>query len=468
MTTTIDKKPAFYAVDVEQAVLGALLSDSSRAHEAIEILTAVCFYKTEHQIVFQAILDLNLKNEAVDIITVSKNLSEKGKLKLVGGDYYLVQLSKKVTTSAHIEFHARIVLQYFIKRALRDSSNGTLYDCQKDNVDVFELLDNSYNRLNAVTDLIVSDRTTPFSEIINEVITKGIKLYNKEIKAGIPTPILKLTQKTGGWRNSELIIIAARPGMGKTAFALSVALTAIKHNIPTAFFSLEMSKTQLTSRIISMETEIPNEKFVVHGLSPNDVKRAKTVQGKLNNAPLFIDDTSSFSIERLQIKIKALKRKEHIKFVIVDYLQLMTSATSKNGNREQEISKISRGLKGIAKDLNIPVIALSQLSRSVENRSDKRPVISDLRESGAIEQDADMVMFLYRPEYYGIEQWGDDYRHGKTEGEAEYNVAKNRNGQPVRNRMRFRSELTLFGDLEEAPKDHAPKDFSEPVKPLPF
>lgn len=437
------------AIELEQSVLGALLIDSRSALEVIDVLFPEAFYKSNHKNIYKSIAYLFRNNEPIDILTVCEQLKKQKKLDESGGEFYIIELTQYVSSSAHIEFHSRIILQKYIQRKLIETSSRIIENCYADDADVFDLLDHSYNSLNNITESTVKQQETPFRVIINSVIERGVKIYNKEIKPGIATPIERLTRKAGGWRNSELIILAARPGMGKTSFALTTALCAGKAGMPVAFFSLEMSKEQLTSRIISMEAKIDNQKFVVHGLNKDDESKSQQIKRQFKTLPFFIDDTASLSIEQFQVKAKVLKSKHDIKLIIVDYLQLMTANKSqKGGNREQEISKISRGLKKVAKELDVPIIALSQLSRAVETRGgNKRPLLSDLRESGAIEQDADIVTFLYRPEYYGIDTW-DDYSNESTSGEAEYIVSKNRNGALVRNRMKFEAKYTLFSDLE--------------------
>lgn len=434
------------AVEMEEAVLGALLVDQ-RAIAEVDFLYNNMFYKEAHQHIHRAIMDLYTDSGRIDLLTVANELKRTEKLDLCGGDFYLAELTQKVSTSAHIETHARIIVQKYIMRSLIASSSEVIENCYDESADVFDLLDESYDNLNNIAESAIKPQEVIFSDVITDVLDRGRKIYNKEIKPGISTPIKLLTERTGGWRRTELIILAARPGTGKTAFALTNALDAVKQNIPTAFFSLEMSKEQLTARILSMEYKIDNQKFNVHGLRPEEQYTIQEGYKKLSKLPLFIDDTASLTIEQLQIKAKRLKSKYGIQFIVIDYLQLMTG---KGKNREQEIAKISRGLKKIAKDLDIPVFALSQLSRAVETRGGtKRPLLSDLRESGAIEADADVVMFLYRPEYYGITEWDDErYHRDSTENEAEYIVAKNRNGGLVKNRMNFFGKYTLFADIE--------------------
>lgn len=440
------------AVELEEAVLGVILVDQKGMMEVAEILTdPKIFYKPAHVEIYKAAQHLYIKNSPIDLLTISQELKRTGKLESAGGDFYLIELAKKIASSAHIEHHAHILIQKYIARRLISNSQSIIKKCYDDGSDSLELLENAYSNLNNVSEVSIKNRESNFSDLVDMQIAKGRKIYEGEIKPGLETPIPKLTKKTGGWRNSELIILAARPGMGKTAFALLSALNIAKSKVPTAFFSLEMSKEQLTNRIISMEGRIDGQKFTVHGLSSSDVINLKEVGEELKSIPLIIDDSASLSIEEFQIKAKRMKAKHNIGLIVVDYLQLMTG----NGKvREQEVSKISRGLKLVAKNLDIPIIALSQLSRALESRNDKRPQLSDLRESGAIEQDADVVIFLYRPEYYGNDQW-DSYDGAPCAGEAEYIVAKNRNGRVFRSRMRFESEFTLFSDLDENSNDYS-------------
>jgi len=450
------------ALDMEEAVLGALMIDERGSFEIMEFMFKDAFYKDAHQQIFESIHNLFKNNEPIDLLTVSKNLKSKGKLESIGGDMALVQLTQKVSSSAHIEFHSRIILQKYIQRSLIRVSNESIENAYKEDADVFDLLDQTYDNLNSVTESAIKKTESSFGETVIAQIEKGRKIYKGEIKPGLETPFKKLTRRTGGFRDEELIILAARPGMGKTSFALTIALHAAENKTPVCIFSLEMSSAKLIDRILSMKARIPGDKFNVHGLSDQDLNVLEPISKDFQKMPIHIDDTSSLSIDELQIKAKILKRKHNIGLLVVDYLQLMTASIgSKGGNREQEISKISRGLKKISGDLKIPVIALSQLSRAVETRGgNKRPQLSDLRESGAIEQDADMVMFLYRPEYYNIDQW-DEYNNVPTQGECEYIVAKNRNGGLVRNRVGFEAKYTLFSDLEEQEPDLVPVSAAE-------
>ena len=452
------------AVDIEEVVLGALLISESAIYEVSDILFADVFYKDNHKFIYEVISTFFQESKSIDLLTVSQELKKRNKLESIGGDHYLINLTQKVFGSAHIEYHARIILQKYIQRQIIKTSNYLIEDSYNEDVDVFDLLDNAYNELNKVTEQTIRKSDISFGELVSARIKKGRDIQKGLVLPGISTPISKLTKKTGGWRGGELIILAARPAMGKTAFAIKLGLHAAEQGNPTQIFSLEMSDAKFTDRILSMEGRIDGDKFNIQGLSQEDEEKLKPVQKKMATLPLYIDATSSLSIEKFQVKAKVAKKKHGIKLIIIDYLQLMSG--NGKSNREQEISKISRGLKMTAMELDIPIIALSQLSRAVETRGgSKRPMLSDLRESGAIEQDADMVMFLYRPEYYGIEEWDDDDR-APTKDQCEYIVSKNRSGGLVRARMRFEGRYTLFSDLSE-PNKQDDKDWFKTELPKP-
>ena len=392
-----------------------------------------------------------------------------GLLEKVGGDFYLVQLSKKVSTSAHIEFHARIILQKYIQRSLIKISNEIIDNAYKESIDVFDLLDEAESKLYDVTQGNIKKSSESAQNLVIQAKKRIEDIAKRDGLSGVATGFEKLDALTSGWQPSDLIIIAARPGMGKTALTLSMARNiAVTKNIPVAFFSLEMSSVQLITRLISSETGLSSEKLRTGKLASHEWEQLNVKVGDLERAPLFIDDTPSLSIFDLRAKARRLSSQHGIKLIIVDYLQLMTAGTSnKTGNREQEISTISRNLKALAKELDIPVIALSQLSRAVETRGGtKRPLLSDLRESGAIEQDADIVSFIYRPEYYGIDEWDDDERTS-SEGQAEFIVAKHRNGGLDNIRLKFIGHLGKFDNLEnfESPFEFQSKMNEAPINP---
>ena len=438
------------ATDLEEVVLGAMMIDKRGVDEVIDILHPEVFYKKSHQLVFEAIFTLFEKGEPVDLLTVSAKLKKNKTLEIVGGEFFLIQLTQKVSSSAHIEFHARIILQKYIQRSLIKISNEIIEDSYDEGTDVFELLDTAESKLYEVTQGNIKRSSESAQNLVIEAKKRIEEIANKDGLSGIPSGFKKLDDLTSGWQPSDLIIIAARPGMGKTAFALSMARNvAVEHDIPVAFFSLEMSSVQLITRLISSETGLSSEKLRTGNLAKHEWEQLNVKVKGLEKAPLFIDDTPSLSIFDLRAKARRLSSQHGIKLLVVDYLQLMTAGGSqKGGNREQEISTISRNLKALSKELNIPVIALSQLSRAVETRGGtKRPLLSDLRESGAIEQDADIVSFIYRPEYYKIDEW-DDEDHNPTAGQAEFIVSKHRNGGLDEIRLKFIGQLGKFEDLE--------------------
>jgi replicative DNA helicase len=439
------------ALDLEKVVLGALMIDGKGVDEVIDLLTPEAFYHKSHQSIFEAIDVLFKNGSPVDLLTVSAQLRKEKKIEAVGGDHYLVQLSQLVSSTAHIEFHARIILQKFIQRSLIKISTEIINDSYDEATDVFDLLDKAESKLYEVTQGNIRKSTETAMDLVRQAKQRIEEIANREGLSGIPTGFTDLDRLTSGWQPSDLIIIAARPGMGKTAFTLSMARNiAVGSNIPVAFFSLEMSSVQLITRLISSETGLDSEKLRTGKLQPFEWEQLNVKVKDLEQAPIFIDDTPSLSIFDLRAKCRRLASQYGIKLIMIDYLQLMTASTgSKGGNREQEISTISRNLKALAKELSVPVIALSQLSRAVESRGgSKRPLLSDLRESGAIEQDADIVSFIYRPEYYNLEEWDDDDR-SPTAGEAEFIVAKHRNGATDSIRLKFIGKFGKFDNLNQ-------------------
>jgi len=439
------------AVDLEEVVLGAMMIDKKGVDEVIDIIHAEVFYKDAHKYIFEAIVKLFESSEPVDLLTVSSQLKKDGRLEAVGGDFYLIKLTQKVASSAHIEFHARIILQKFIQRSLIKISNEIIEDAYSDSTDVFDLLDHAEAKLYDVAQGNLKRSVETAQSLVIQAKKKIEEISNQEGLSGIPSGFDKLDRLTSGWQPSDLIIVAARPGMGKTALTLSMARNiAVNSEIPVAFFSLEMSSVQLITRLISSETGLSSEKLRTGKLEKHEWEQLNVKVKSLEKAPLFIDDTPSLSIFDLRAKARRLASQHGIKLVVIDYLQLMTAGGSqKGGNREQEISTISRNLKALAKELNVPVIALSQLSRAVETRGgSKRPILSDLRESGAIEQDADIVSFIYRPEYYKIDEWDDEERT-PTQGQAEFIVAKHRNGGLQNIRLKFVANLGKFDNLDD-------------------
>ena len=438
------------AIDLEEAVLGAMMIDKKGIDTVIDILHPEAFYDKRHQEIYEAIYTLFQNSEPIDILSVSNQLKKSGKLELVGGDFYLINLTQKVASSAHIEFHSRIILERYIKRKLITISSELIESSYNETIDVFDLLDDAESKLFEVTQGNLKKGAERADSLVQQSISKIQEISTKEGMSGLATGFTKLDALTSGWQPTDLIIIAARPGMGKTAFVISMAKNmAIDFNHAVAVFSLEMSSVQLITRMISSETGLTSEKLRKGNLEPHEWEQLNVKVKRLSDAPIFIDDTPALSIFDLRAKARRLVSQHNVRILVIDYLQLMTAGGSGAGNREQEISTISRNLKALAKELNVPVIALSQLSRSVETRGgSKRPLLSDLRESGAIEQDADIVSFIFRPEYYGMTEWDDD-DHSPCEGQGEFIVAKHRNGGLDNIRLKFTGHLAKFSDLEE-------------------
>ncbi|WP_341656172.1 replicative DNA helicase [Blattabacterium cuenoti] len=454
------------ALDLEEAIIGAIMIDKKGLDEVIDILFPEIFYKKEHQEIFFAIQKLYHNSKPIDIYTVLNELRKIGKLESVGGELYLIELTQKVISSAHIEYHSRIVVQKFILRKLISISSHIIQKCYEESTDVFDLLDHAESKLFEVHQKYLIEKKYETTQCLIQKAIEKIKKTEKEGLSGISSGFHKLDYITSGWQNSDLIILASRPGMGKTTFMLSMVKNiVVDQKIPIIIFSLEMSSIQLITRLISSETGISSEKIKKANLSQLDWKRLLHKTKNLKNVPLFIDDTPSLSIFSLRAKCRRLISQHGIKLIFIDYMQLMGihDHGSKLQNREQEISVISRSLKSIAKELDIPIIALSQLSRAVETRGgNKRPVLSDLRESGAIEQDADIVLFIYRPEYYGFKIWDSDENNDSCIGQAEIIISKHRNGGLDKFRLKFISDQAQFVNLEE--KKHVSLVWEEDYK----
>ena len=439
------------AIDLEEAILGAMMIDKKGLDDVIDILSPDIFYRPEHQFIFEAIQQLFNSSQPIDLLTVANQLKKNAKLDLIGGDYYLIQLTQKVTSAAHIEYHSRIVQQKYILRRLIEISSSLIDKSYDETLDVFDLLDEAENKLFEITNGNLKKSFESAQNLVKQAIDNIKSISEKEGLSGVPSGFKNIDHITSGWQNSDLIILAARPGMGKTAFVLSMIrniVTGSGTKIPVGLFSLEMSSVQLITRLISSETGIRAEQLKKGQLEEHQWTQLYTKVKALEDAPLFIDDTPALSIFDLRAKCRRLVSQNKVGIIVIDYLQLMTAGTSGGGNREQEISSISRSLKAIAKELNVPIIALSQLSRAVETRGGtKRPLLSDLRESGAIEQDADIVTFIYRPEYYGLEVWDDD-EATPCAGQAEFIIAKHRNGALDNVKLRFIKEQATFANLE--------------------
>lgn len=438
------------AVDLEEVVLGAMMLEKDAVNAVIDILNPDVFYKDVHKKIFTAIQELFANSEPIDILTVTNRLKSNGDLDIVGGAYFISQLTNRVVSAANIEFHARIILQKHIQRELIRISTDIINKAYEDTTDVFDLLDNAEQGLFSVSETNLRRSFSTMPDLIKDAIKDIESAKNSDTNLrGVPSGYTELDRVTSGWQKSDLIILAARPSMGKTALALNIARNvAVEFNRPIAFFSLEMSSVQLVTRLISSETYLPADKLRRGDLADYEWQQLNTRIAPLVKAKLYIDDTPQLSIFELRAKCRRLKQQHDIQMVFVDYLQLMTSGGENRGNREQEISNISRSLKSLAKELDVPVLALSQLSRNVESRpGSKKPILSDLRESGAIEQDADMVIFIYRPEYYGMTE---DSEGNSTVGQAVVSIAKHRNGKLADVNLRFVGQFARFEDLESS------------------
>jgi len=438
------------AIDLEEAVLGAMMLEKDAVSAVIDILSPAVFYKDSHKKIMEAIASLFAKSEPVDILTVTNELKSLGELEMVGGPYYITMLTSRIASTANVEYHARIILQKHIQRELIRISSNIIKDAFEDTTDVFDLLDRAERNLFAVSESNLRRSFEDMPSLIKQAILdiENAKDADEHLR-GVPSGYVDLDRITSGWQKSDLIILAARPSMGKTAFALNMARNvAVEFNKPVAFFSLEMSAIQLVTRLISSETELKSDKLKRGDLAGHEWQQLTDKVSNLVEAKMFIDDTPALSIFELRAKCRRLKQQHDIQMVFIDYLQLMSGGADNKGNREQEISQISRSLKALAKELNVPVLALSQLSRAVETRpgAAKRPILSDLRESGAIEQDADLVLFIYRAEYYKIDEFEDG---SPTQGVSEIIIAKHRNGAVGDVKLRFIADFAKFEDFSQ-------------------
>jgi replicative DNA helicase len=439
------------ALDLEEAVLGALMLEKNALNAVVEFLKPEHFYKDAHKEIYTAILDLFKASEPVDMRTVVHQLRKNGKIELVGGTYVIPELTAKVSSAANIEFHARVIMEMAIKRKLIEVASQIHNDAYEDTTDVFELLDKTEQSVFEISDSNLRKNYDNMRNLMARAIQElQVLKDHKDGLTGVPSGFTALDRITSGWQKSDLVIIAARPGMGKTAFVVSALRNAaVDFKIPVAIFSLEMASVQLVNRMISAEAELDSEKIKRGNLADHEWAQLVHKTSRLSAAPIFIDDTPALSILELRAKCRRLKAEHNVQLIVIDYLQLMRG--EQGGNREQEIASISRALKGIAKELTVPVLALSQLSRGVETRGgDKRPQLSDLRESGSIEQDADIVMFLYRPEYYKITV---DEEGMPTQGVGEVIVAKHRNGSTGTAKLKFVGKFTKFADFD-SPVSH--------------
>ncbi|TLX75319.1 replicative DNA helicase [Labilibacter sediminis] len=434
------------ALELEEAVLGALMLEKEAFTTVGEILKPECFYKDTHQKIYKAIQSLASKELPVDMLTVTEELRGHGTLEEVGGPYFITQLTGRVASAAHIEYHARIIWQKYLQREVIRISTDIQAKAYDEGIDVDDLLDESESSFFTLSQGNMKKDVTQINPVIDEAI-EMIKVASQRSDglSGVPSGFTELDRMTSGWQKTDMIVIAARPAMGKTAFVLSMARNmALQFKQGVAVFSLEMGNVQLVNRLIVSETELPAEKIKKGNLASYEWEQLDHKIQNLIDAPIFVDDTAGLSVFELRAKCRRLKKQHDIQIVIIDYLQLMNANGMNPGSRQEEVSMISRNLKGLAKELNIPIIALSQLNRGVEGRAGaegKRPQLSDLRESGAIEQDADMVCFIHRPEYYKITE---DEQGNSLIGMGEIIIAKHRNGATGDVRLRFRGELARF------------------------
>ena len=453
------------ALEIEKAVLGALMLEKDAYLSVSEILRPECFYDDKHALIFKAIMDLAVSNRPIDMLTVIEQLKKNGILKQAGDMLYISELTSNVAGTAHVEYHAKIVAQKFLARELIRFSGliqGKAYD---ETLDVEDLMQEAEAKLFEISQRNIKNEAIQINPIINLAISNIQKAYSKqEGLSGLSSGFAALDKITSGWQRSDLVIIAARPAMGKTAFVLSMAKNmAVDFQIPVALFSLEMSNVQLVNRLITNVCELSGEKIKSGRLEPYEWEQLDHKVSVLYNVPLYVDDTPSLSVFELRTKARRLVREHDVQCIIIDYLQLMNGGMS-FGSREQEVSMISRSLKGLAKELNIPIIALSQLNRGVESRTGpegKRPQLADLRESGAIEQDADMVCFIHRPEYYGIKL---DPEGNSLEGLAEIIVAKHRNGPIGDLWLAFKNIFVRFENISATGYS---KDFTSKMNKMP-
>jgi replicative DNA helicase len=453
------------AVDVEQSVLGAMLIEREAIPKAIEILPADSFYDSRHQQIYEAALGLFERGNPVDLVTLTEELKRRGDFEHIGS-YYLTELTTRVASAANVEYHARIIAEKSLMRKMIETMTAVVGEAYETGTDAFDLLDRAEQEIFRISESQLRKSSRALSDVVMETFKQLEALSHREGGiTGIPSGFHKLDDLTGGWQKSDLVIIAARPSMGKTALSLAIARNAALHpqlGTGVAYFSLEMSSAQLAQRLLTSEARVDAQAARTGRLSTEDWQNLARAAGKLSAAPIYIDDTPGLGILELRAKCRRLKAEHDIGLVIVDYLQLMHGTTqSKNSNREQEIAQISRSLKALAKELDVPVIALAQLSRAVETRGgDKRPMLSDLRESGSIEQDADVVAFIYRAEKYGILQ--DENGHS-TEGVSEVLISKQRNGPTGLARLAFVDRYARFENLETYYGDDAGYSYNAPL-----
>jgi replicative DNA helicase len=471
LSTLVYGKVPPQARDLEEAVLGAIMLEKNAFDAASELLKPECFYVDSHQRIFAAMMGLQQKNMPIDILTVVEELRKRDELEVVGGPYFVTKLTNSVVSSAHIDTHCKILIQKFIQRELIRLSGEIIGDAYEDSTDAFDLLDEAESKLFDLTNSYVKGNFDEISNVLVTAVNRIEELRNKKDDiSGVPSGFAKLDAVTNGFQSTDLIIIAARPSVGKTAFALNLARNAAMHPVrptPVGVFSLEMSNAQLVQRILSAQSEVWMEKIARGRMDDHEMQQLYNKGVKaLSEAPIYLDDTAALNIFELRAKARRMVSRHKVGMIIIDYLQLMSGGgDNRNSNREQEISSISRALKGLAKELSVPIIALSQLNRAVEGRKEgnKIPQLSDLRESGAIEQDADMVMFLYRPEYYEINQ---NEMGESRKGETIIKIAKHRNGSLETIQLKGLLHIQKFVDWDDNETNYGP-GLPSNFKPLP-
>ena len=429
--------------EAEQAVLGSMLTDKEAIINAIEVLKEEDFYREDNKTIYEAILNLYNRAEPVDVITLKSELSTMGKLEQVGGLEYLAELPDKVPTTANVDKYIKIVEEKSMLRKLILTANDIIKLGYDETQDVDDIMDSAEKKIFDMSQAKNQKGYSSIKDILVDTFTELEQLYNKKQHiTGVPTGFADLDYKTAGLHNSDLILVAARPAMGKSAFALNIATyAATRGNVPTAIFSLEMSKEQMTNRILCSQAMVDSNKVRTGKIDEDDWQKLAMASGELSEAGIYIDDTPGISIMEIRAKCRKLKLEKNIGLVVIDYLQLVAGTGKRNGSREQEISEISRSLKILAKEINVPVIALSQLSRAPEQRPDHRPMLADLRESGAIEQDADIVMFLYRDDYYN--------ENSEKKNVAEVILAKHRSGSTGTVELMWLGNYTKFANIEK-------------------
>jgi replicative DNA helicase len=452
------------ATDLEEAVLGAILLEREAIETVVKILKEECFYKTQNQLVYKAALSLYRQSQPIDILTVTQELKKTNELETVGGPYYVSTLTNRIAGAGHIEAHARIVLERYLKRELIRVNTENTKAAYTEDSDVFDLYNHNISSLEGALSGVIKFEAKPIRQLHEKNLYDQLQAAEHGAPTGVPSHYRAIDNYTNGWQKTDLIILAGRPGMGKTAAAVCFAIKpALESDIPVAIFSLEMSSEQLTARIQSQLSGLNVTRVNQKKLSKEEAIMMDRRCTKLYEAPIFIDDTPGLNLLDLRSKARTLVNKHKVKLIVIDYLQLMESGNN-SFSREQEVSMISRGLKKLAKELNIPIIALSQLSRAVESRADKKPQLSDLRESGAIEQDADLIMFCFRPEYYESTEYVLNNETYPAQGLFSLIIAKNRHGATTECVLGFINELAMITNYDKFNKR---PEYSPPSDPQP-